>query len=67
MSRASVSFSHCTLTFKVKAADLTDISVAGPVAQVAMRHELLDQPDEMIQRRSCGATFRDWAPQMGTD
>jgi hypothetical protein len=32
-----------------------------------MRHELLDQPDEMIQRRGRGAMFLDWARQVGSD
>jgi hypothetical protein len=59
-----VFFKHYTLTCDVKAADLTDISVAEAVTQVAMRHELLDQPDEMIQRRGRGAMFLDWARQL---
>jgi hypothetical protein len=62
-----MSFKHYTLTFDVKAAGLTDISMEEPVAQVAMRHELLDQPDEMIQRRGRGTMFRGWARQASRD
>jgi hypothetical protein len=32
-----------------------------------MRHELLDQPDEMIRRRGRGAMFRGWARQVSSD
>jgi hypothetical protein len=32
-----------------------------------MRHELLDQPDEMIQRRGRGAMFRGRARQASSD
>jgi hypothetical protein len=49
-SRASIFFKHYTLAFDVKAASLTDISMEEPAAQVAMRHELRDRADEMIQR-----------------
>ena len=38
-SQSSVFFKHYTLMFNVKAADLTEVSVEEPVAEVAMRHE----------------------------
>jgi hypothetical protein len=55
-----VFFKHYTLAFNVKAAGLIGLSVEEPIAEVAMRHGLLDQPDECVQRRSRQALFCDW-------
>jgi hypothetical protein len=63
-----VSFKHYTLTFNVKAAGLMDLSVEEPIAEVAMRHGLLDQPeDKKSQRRGRAAMFDDCARLMGSD